>query len=882
MENPQNHETNQRKQSLEHIKEYILQLLKKQQDAQSTQQKTKEAIESTLNAKNPKELEKNKSESRWDKVKNLVGWEDDQQDSKDTPQKWGFELPPEDQDEYIPQDSEFGESIGESPRFAEVYPPYLGYYAQGKKSYFTPQTNLWSKKKQLSLCDHDIPHGTPLLSYAGFIQAGITAIPLPSESLPHTPSLQYQGTVAPLFHVDQNNCVYLVSKEKQAVSFQFAHHQTTNNKPPVPEDTQNIIFASLTPKTEALLAWLTGKPILEQARLLSSYIKTIKKYNTDRQGTLRNTSNAKNYVVKLDESEVLECYSANTLLVALCRKLGIPARLVVGHMVQSVSKDGKAHLTRNNGHAWTEIRDGKQRLRLDATPTEKENGDSSEQNLDEQDNSNAESNMDEGADSQDASSEQSDKWKDESWKESEGQSDDSGKEEGAESWKEAEENDKSSDTPPPKPKQQPWPMTWPRDQKPQASKSAEQMLDEFIQKAKEDSLTAQWEQLTKALDQLENAQSKEEIKKILDTVGLTDFAKEEINKLGNQWILEQEKKELEKIDDEQELEKQIQKSLLDPLYKQKLKEYAELIKKKIEEQKQKMKSEMQRFGFTEQELSLYKQYKQLEQEVMPEVRRQIEELKRVLPPQYLVQRDEDNYYRSWAKLDKTKLVDRKVSGNNKIFKRSKIELDSQEINMFETIIIDRSGSMGSWSDPKSPFSQSVKAAITRAKVLEHFKVDMSIVIFDDTLDEVMNFGDQFSDRMTKIPSKLMRAYTARSWGNSQEPITYVYHKMKERMKQLGGKSFGNVSFIGDGDLYSFQQIPALKAMIDDLKKQNMWVTAYYINQSETKMPLIEYYFWPPTAWATIYAKDSPDLSSKIINNHKTKLNLLIKKYLKQS
>jgi len=45
--------------------------------------------------------------------------------------------------------------------------------------------------------------------------------------------------------------------------------------------------------------------------------------------------------------------------------------------------------------------------------------------------------------------------------------------------------------------------------------------------------------------------------------------------------------------------------------------------------------------------------------------------------------------------------------------------------------------------------------------------------------------------------------------------------MKERMKQLGGKSFGNISFIGDGDLYSFQQIPTLKAMINDLKKQGM-------------------------------------------------------------
>ena len=84
------------------------------------------------------------------------------------------------------------------------------------------------------------------------------------------------------------------------------------------------------------------------------------------------------------------------------------------------------------------------------------------------------------------------------------------------------------------------------------------------------------------------------------------------------------------------------------------------------------------------------------------------------------------------------------------------------------------------------------------------------------------------------------------------------------MKRLGGKSFGNISFIGDGDLYNFNQLPTLKAMIDDLKRQGMGVTAYYINKDEKKMPLIEYYFGKPADGHAIYAKDSADLSQKII------------------
>jgi len=59
----------------------------------------------------------------------------------------------------------------------------------------------------------------------------------------------------------------------------------------------------------------------------------------------------------------------------------------------------------------------------------------------------------------------------------------------------------------------------------------------------------------------------------------------------------------------------------------------------------------------------------------------------------------------------------------------------------------------------------------------------------------------------------------------------------------------------------------------------MGVTAYYINKEQSKMPLIEYYFGKPEDGNAIYAKDSSDLSAKIIGNHKTKLNLLIKKYL---
>jgi hypothetical protein len=309
------------------------------------------------------------------------------------------------------------------------------------------------------------------------------------------------------------------------------------------------------------------------------------------------------------------------------------------------------------------------------------------------------------------------------------------------------------------------------------------MLDDFINKAKEESLTKQADNLKEALEHLEQAENKEQMREVLNKAKLEDFAKEMLDDLGNKGIIEEEKEALKNIEDEKELEKKLKESLLDPERKKKLEDYADIIRKNIEEQKRKLKTEMERFGFKEEELALYKQYKQLEKEVRPEVKKQIAELQKILPPNYLIQRDEENLYHSGSKLDRTKLVNRKITGDTKLFHRSEIKQEVTEINMFETIIIDRSGSMGSFSSQSSPFFQSIKAAITRAKVLEHFKVQMGIVVFDDSIDEVMKFGETFSDRKTHIPSKLMRAATKRSGGNSQEPITLVYSNMKRKMKE---------------------------------------------------------------------------------------------------
>ena len=412
----------------------------------------------------------------------------------------------------------------------------------------------------------------------------------------------------------------------------------------------------------------------------------------------------------------------------------------------------------------------------------------------------------------------------------------------------------------------------------ESNKSPSELLDEMVEKAKEDNLMKQAEEMKDVLDKLDNAQSKEDIKNILDESKLSDFAKDMVDKIGKDKILDEEKKEIEKLDDEKKIEEALKDSLLDDEYKQKLKEYAKIMKDKIAEEKRKLKSEMERLWFTEQELWYYKEYKQLEQEVEPEVRKQIRELQKILPVNYQILTNEKDVYRSWPKLDCNKLTEFAVTWDPLIFRRNHEVRESNEINMFETIIIDTSWSMWSVDYPWSILRESVKAAITRAKVLEHFKVDFSIVLFWDRVDEVMTFWEKFSSKKKcSIPSRLMRA-AHQSWGNSREPISYVYQNMLKQYKKNRWKSFGNISFIWDGDLYSWMQRPELKAMIEDLKRRWFGVTAYYINDSRSR--LIDYYFGSESDWWAVYAWSSKDLSKEIIEAHKTHLKKKIKKYMK--
>ncbi len=288
-------------------------------------------------------------------------------------------IPPEDADEYHTPPISPGESREQTrarPIF-EIEPPLSGFYASGRKSYYDIERKTWSKRKQLgSYVGSELKGERRTLS--GQTDAGVKSIPLPNGFAIDRDSLKVSGAPAELLR-DQNGCFYIKTEGVTSFSLEFGQEATPFVGASVPEDTAPLTRAPLSDETEAALGRLTGG-VLHKAEQARQYIRAHHFYPSGGdlqkaqalQAKLRHESSGDAYLQNLDRSEYLECYSANTLFIAMMRQAGVPARLVVGHRVEG-GRDGKSVMNQNTGHAWSEIWNPStgQWVRFDATPPPK-------------------------------------------------------------------------------------------------------------------------------------------------------------------------------------------------------------------------------------------------------------------------------------------------------------------------------------------------------------------------------------------------------------------------------------------------------------------------------------------------------------------------------
>lgn len=293
-------------------------------------------------------------------------------------------IPPEDSDEYhtppvMPGESK--EQASQRPIF-EITPsgsstrPLTGYYASGRKSYYDVDRKTWSKRKQLSSYNSSLA-GSERQSISGTTNAGLKSLPIPNGYGLDVASLKFNGARPDIFR-DQNGCFYIQTAGNSTFSIDFLKQEPPVAGLPVADDIIPIHRGQLSNETEQIMGSLSGG-MLDKAEQVRQYLLSKHFYPGDGdlemaqalQLKLRSESTGDNYVQNLDQSEYLECYSANTLYIAMLRKAGIPARLVIGHKVEG-AKDGKAAIDSKTGHAWAEVWDGSAWRRMDATPRPKQ------------------------------------------------------------------------------------------------------------------------------------------------------------------------------------------------------------------------------------------------------------------------------------------------------------------------------------------------------------------------------------------------------------------------------------------------------------------------------------------------------------------------------
>jgi hypothetical protein len=327
-------------------------------------------------------------------------------------------IPKEDSDEYhTPPPGQPGSSQergGSSQVIFEIQPPMGGYYVQGRKSYYDGDRKVWSKKKQLQPYSSSIS-GEQRQVISGQLGTALVALPLPKTFAVDAQSLKVAAGTIAIFR-DQNGCFYLQADRPTKFSIDFLKEPLLFPERVVAEDRAAMFEGPLSAATDVFLNSLAGDAI-SRARHIRSFIHAHHYYPgggdlqmaQSLQHKLRNESTGTTYIKNLDASEYLECYSANTLFCALLRKSGVPARLVVGDRV-SGSKKGKSYITDQTGHAWSEVWDGNQWVRFDATPLAKPEDKNQNQNKDKDEDAESAADAQDGAadESQSQQSQQSD------------------------------------------------------------------------------------------------------------------------------------------------------------------------------------------------------------------------------------------------------------------------------------------------------------------------------------------------------------------------------------------------------------------------------------------------------------------------------------------
>lgn len=266
----------------------------------------------------------------------------------------------------------------------EITPAFSGRYVADNKSKFDVNTLKWLNvsraTKYINSSTLQWWKHTLIATYA---PNTLKPLPLIKTYALDINSLKLTGWgIAEVFR-DQNGAFFIRTSQKTSVEIDFYKESTPPNPQPIPEDMELIPMWGISQDAQKAIDEANQKAdFTEKVHTIRAYVRQNHKYPPgddewetlnhakDVQATLQKISNGSTYIRNLDASPYLECYSANTLMIAMLRAVWIPAKLATGFNGKTINKKWNTELNGNNGHAWTLVWDGAKWVPIDATPAQ--------------------------------------------------------------------------------------------------------------------------------------------------------------------------------------------------------------------------------------------------------------------------------------------------------------------------------------------------------------------------------------------------------------------------------------------------------------------------------------------------------------------------------
>lgn len=673
-------------------------------------------------------------------------------------------IPEEFHDTYDPRPSPTsGEETSTSRPWFEITPSgkstavLLGDYCSARSSYYDNSSKNWSNKTALSPYNKSAS-GDLRQTISATVVNPVTSIPIPNHYTLDISSLKHIGNKPEIFR-DQNGCFFVKVNGSCSLKIDFLAEKPPFSNSPINDDLQPIYKGTLSTESENLITQLKGGN-LDKVEQLRNYLLSHHYYPAggDLQAAgalqlkLRGESTPDNYIQNLEKSEYLECYSANTLFIAMLRRAGIPARLVMGHKVQSANQ-GKAVIDANTKHAWAEVWDGIAWRRFDATPRPKPEDKKKDQDKKDQSDNTPTDEANDGGIEQPTPPPQQEQGE---------------KQKGKKSKQKGQQMGEASDS---------------------DMKEAQSNLDEAEKTVEK--MEKQKDALDKKMEKAESFKELKEMQEELEKADLLDDQKDDL-----QSKLEAKKSEL-KTDMKDELEKMLEDGFMEEDEVNKLeKELAEAEADKLDELQRRI----------EEENTLYNEYEDIKAEIMPQVDRWYEYFAKRLPHQLEIEDDLDTLTRQGAFNRRSVMRPRNLIFN--LVKNPRVIRPNIKPLFISFTVLDVSGSMSKNNKLKMARKYLVFKNELFSKIGKEFGyIRWADYIFSDSVSEIKTCAQEYDSpqryryqdgsNMT-VKARLMKAIQAGGGTNMLDAIKRASSDLNEETYDYPDYASA-LYFIGDGE-----------------------------------------------------------------------------------